>query len=88
MPEINYCGECGAKVDNKEARICTKCGADPRKAVNHCISCGAKLKSKNAQVCVSCGSGLGKSPEKDPAIAALIAAVCMLILGAPGLGYF
>lgn len=89
--DVNFCGTCGASLPSKSAKICLKCGADPRIPSNYCTNCGEKLKSKTAIVCLKCGApirGGGPVGGKDPVIAALISAVCMLILAAPAAGYF
>ena len=87
--EVNFCGACGAPLPSKSAKMCVKCGSDPRISENYCPSCGEKLKSKGAIMCIKCGAPLGgSSADKDPTIAALISVICMLFLGAPAVGYF
>jgi|GEM_PF-940441 uncharacterized membrane protein YvbJ len=88
MGDVKFCGECGAKLKKSDAKACMKCGSDPSKPTKFCTACGTAKASENAVVCVNCGSTLKKvSSEKDPAIAALIAVVCMFVLGAPSIGY-
>ncbi len=88
--DVSYCGACGAPLASKSAKMCVKCGADPRIAVAYCPGCGEKLKSKGAVICPECGFPLrGASGDKDPGIAALIAVVGLLALGgAAAIGYF
>jgi hypothetical protein len=87
--DVSYCGACGAPLASKSAKMCVKCGSNPRIAVAYCPGCGEKLKSKGAVICPECGFPLrGASGDKDPGIAALISVVCMLFLGAPAAGYF
>ena len=87
--DVNFCGACGAPLPSKSAKMCVKCGSDPRISANYCPSCGEKLKNKDAVMCIKCGAPLrGTSADKDPAIAALISFVCMFVaFGASAAGY-
>ena len=71
-----------------DAKACVKCGSDPAKATRFCTNCGTSKASPSAIMCTSCGQALVKpSTDKDPGIAALIAILCMFVLGAPAIGY-
>lgn len=90
MAQTIFCGECGTKLKAPDAKACIKCGADPSRITKFCTNCGTAKASQNAVMCTSCGVslGCGSGPSgKDPAMAALIAIVCMFFLGAPSIGY-
>lgn len=53
-----FCGDCGSKLKNANAKVCIKCGCEPASIVNFCTSCGRKIASKNAIACVGCGASL------------------------------
>lgn len=88
MGDAKFCGECGTKLKKSDAKGCMKCGSEPSKITKFCTTCGSAKASENAVVCTSCGSTLKKTfADKDPSIAALVAAACMFFLGAPAVGY-
>ena len=41
--EVNFCKECGAKINQKDTIRCSKCGYETEKNINFCIECGSPL---------------------------------------------
>lgn len=41
--EVNFCKECGAKINQKDTIRCSKCGYENEKNINFCIECGSPL---------------------------------------------
>lgn len=77
-----FCGSCGVKLSNSNAKTCVKCGCDPHVIEDYCIACGDKRKSKNSLACVKCGAGMnaGQTGKQvaDPSITLVIG--CALLI--------
>lgn len=90
-----FCKECGERITNEKAVICTKCGMKRGQGNNFCHECGKTIANKEGEVCLNCGvrlksniSNLMKDSTNNNNTSKIIAGLLAIFVGSLGIHRF